>query len=281
MCEFCLKHGEGKKWYLQVSNYSDDLLSDIRRRRFIEAFFTDTEAHERDIQRIDQLEKAPRFVRGMVRRIITRRMKKVHYGQVVPIEDIERIFSFVNSVVRVACICRHITLGKEKRYCYGVSLAPDGGRLGEIVRGLDDSFLNGPDTAGLETLSKDEAIAALHNHEKEGLCHSIWTFHAPFIGGVCNCDRSDCLAMRCTVTQGIPVMFRAEYVGAVNPDECNGCRQCMRVCQFGAISYSVSNRKVVIDQRQCYGCGICRSVCPKDAIHLEERSNVPIAASLW
>jgi len=281
MCEFCLKHGEGKKWYLQVSNYSEDLLSDIRRRRFIETFFTDTEAHKRDIQRLEQLEKAPKFIKGMVRRIITRRMKKVHYGQVVPIEDIERIFGFVNSIVRVACICRHITLGRERRYCYGVSLAPDGGKLGEIVRGLDNSFLNGPDTVGLETVSKDEAISALRSHEQEGLCHSIWTFHTPFIAGVCNCDRSDCLAMRCTVTCAIPVMFRAEYVAEVDPEACEGCRQCMRLCQFGAISYSVSNGKAVIDQRWCYGCGICRSVCPRDAIHLQERSKVSVAASHW
>ncbi len=31
MCEFCHKHGEGKKWYLQAANYSEDLLSDVRR----------------------------------------------------------------------------------------------------------------------------------------------------------------------------------------------------------------------------------------------------------
>ncbi len=281
MCEFCLKHGEGKKWYLQAENYSDDLLSDVRRRKFIETFFTDTEALKRDAQRMEQLEKAPGFIRGVVRRLVSRRMKKVHYGQVVPIEDIEHIFGFVNSIVRVACICRHITLGSEKRYCYGVSLAPDGGRFGEIVRGLDGSFLHGPDTGGFERLSKNEAIAALRSHEQEGLCHTVWTFYAPFIAGVCNCDRSDCLAMRCTVTQGIPIMFRAEYVAAVDADQCNGCRQCMRVCQFGAVSYSVSNKKAVIDQRQCYGCGICRSVCAKDAIHLEARSDVPVAATLW
>ena len=35
MCEFCHKHGEGKKWYLQAKNYSEDLLSDLRRREFI------------------------------------------------------------------------------------------------------------------------------------------------------------------------------------------------------------------------------------------------------
>jgi Fe-S-cluster-containing hydrogenase component 2 len=281
MCEFCLKHGEGKKWYLQAKNYSDDLLSDIRRRKFIESFFTDTESLKKGLDRLEGLQKAPSLIRAIVRRLVSRKMKKVHYGQVVPIEDIEQIFGFVNSVVRVACICRHITLGSEKRYCYGVSLAPDGGKFGQIVRGLDDSFLNGPDTAGLETLSKDEAISALHDHEREGLCHSVWTFHAPFIGGICNCDRSDCLAMRCTVTEGFPVMFRAEYVAGVDPDQCNGCRQCMRVCQFGAIAYSAANKKAVIDQRRCYGCGTCRSACTKDAIGLEPRSSVPAAATLW
>ncbi|MHC4344043.1 MAG: 4Fe-4S dicluster domain-containing protein [Planctomycetota bacterium] len=281
MCEFCVKHGEGKKWYLQASNYSEDLLSDIRRRRFIEEFLTDTKSIERDVKRLEKLEKAPRFVQRMVRRLVPRKRKKVHYGQVVPIEDIERIFGFVNSVIRVACICRHVTLGKEKRYCYGVSIGPNGGKFGEIVRGLDESFLNGPEAAGTETVSKDEAIEALRDHEKEGLCHTVWTFHTPFIAGVCNCDRADCLAMRSTVTHRIPVMFRAEYVAAVNPDKCSGCRQCMRVCQFGAISYSASNKETIINQRQCYGCGICRSVCPKDAVGLEKRSDVPVAANLW
>ncbi len=281
MCEFCVKHGEGKKWYLQASNYSEDLLSDIRRRRFIEEFFTDIESAAKHVERLERLDKAPKLVQGMVRKLAARRMKKTHYGQVVPIEDIERVLDFVNSVVRVACYCRHITVGKEKRYCYAVSMGPGGGKFAEIMRGLDGSFVNGPDTGGMENLSKEEAISALRSHEEEGLCHSVWTFRTPFIGGVCNCDRADCLAMRCTVTHGIPVMFRAEYVGAVNPDKCKGCRQCMRVCQFGAISYSASNQKAVIDQRRCYGCGICRSLCPKDAINLEQRSNVPVAASLW
>jgi NAD-dependent dihydropyrimidine dehydrogenase PreA subunit len=281
MCEFCLKHGEGKKWYLQAKNYSDDLLSDIRRRKFIENFFTDTESLKNGLERLEKLQKAPNIVKTIVRRLISRRMKKVHFGQVVPIEDIEQIFGFVNSIVRVACICRHITLGSEKRYCYGVSLEPDFGQYGQIIRGLDSSFLGGPDTDAFETLTKDQAISAFRDHEREGLCHSVWTFYSPFIAGVCNCDRSDCLAMRCTVTEGVPIMYRAEYVAGVDPDSCNGCRQCMRVCQFGAIAYSAANKKAMIDPKRCYGCGICRSVCSKDAITLEPRSNVPAAATLW
>lgn len=281
MCEFCLKHGEGKKWYLQAKNYSDDLLSDVRRRRFIEGFFTDTDALRSGMDRLIRLDHVPEPLRSLLRRMISRKMKKIHYGQVVPIEDVEQILDMMNSVVRVACICRHVTLGKEKRYCYGISLSPDGGKFGEIVRGLDESFLQGPETAGLETLSKEDAIVALREHEREGLCHTVWTFRAPFIGGICNCDRADCLAMRCTVTQGVPLMFRAEYVAEVDPEACVGCRQCMRVCQFGAMTYSASNRKVAIDPKWCYGCGICRSACPNDAIHLHERKQVPAAADHW
>jgi len=281
MCEFCTKHGEGEKWYLQAKNYSDDLLSDVRRRRFLEEFVSEPDALARDARHMDRLEKAPAFVKGIISRIVTRRMKKVHFGQVVPIEEINQIFGFVNSIVRMACVCRHTTLGKEKRYCYGISLAPDGGMFAEILRGVGASFFSGPDGAGLETLTRDEAISAFRAHEQEGLCHSVWTFHTPFICGICNCDRSDCLAMRSTVTHALPVMFRGEYVAEVVPDECAGCRECMRVCQFGAITYSPSSKKTVIDQRWCYGCGVCRSVCKKNAIRLEERAKVPVAANLW
>ncbi|MFH0965802.1 MAG: 4Fe-4S binding protein [Planctomycetota bacterium] len=281
MCEFCLKHGEGKRWYLQAKNYSDDLLSDIRRRKFIERFFAHPETLAEDLRRLERLAGAPALVRGMVRRVVSGRAKKVHYGQVVPIEEVEKIFGFVGSVVRVACICRHVTQHKEKRYCYAVSLAPNGGLLAEILRGIDQSFLTGPDTDGLETLTREEALAALHSHEREGLCHTVWTFRAPFIGGVCNCDRSDCLAMRCTVTHGLPVMFRAEYVAQVDPDVCVGCRECMRVCQFGAIAYGAADKNAVVDARWCYGCGVCRSACRKDAIQLKDRREVPAAANLW
>jgi ferredoxin len=281
MCEFCLKHAEGKKWYLEAENYSEDLLSDIRRRRFIENFFSHSEDLGRDTERLEKLDKAPGFIKAILRRVITGRMKKNHFGQVVPVEEIEEIFGFVNSIVRVACICRHVTLGEEKRYCYGISMGPDGGKMGEILRGLDSSFLGGPDTERLEAVSKDETIRAFHDHEREGLCHTVWTFQAPFIGGICNCDRTDCLAMRATVTHDMPVMFRAEYVAEIDPDKCVGCRECMRVCQFGAITYSAANEKAVIDQRRCYGCGICRAVCKAEAIQLKDRSAVPVAADLW
>jgi NAD-dependent dihydropyrimidine dehydrogenase PreA subunit len=281
MCEFCHKHGEGKKWYLEAKNYAEDLLADARRRRFVEHFFMHPEILKRDERNARSLDRLPPAVRSMVVQGITRRQKKVHFGQVVPIEDVERIFSLVNSVVRLACICRHVSIRREARYCYGVSLGPDGGALAGILRGLDRSFVNGPEARGLETLAKDEALSAIRSHEHEGLCHTVWTFQTPFIGGLCNCDRTDCMAMRWTVTNGIPVMFRAETIAAVDPDACNGCRTCMRVCQFGALSFSASSRKCTVDNRFCYGCGVCRAACSRNAIRLEERTTVPAAQALW
>jgi ferredoxin len=149
------------------------------------------------------------------------------------------------------------------------------------MQGVDKSFMNGPDSVGAEIITKEQAIANFREYEKEGLCHTVWTFQTPFIGGLCNCDRADCLAMRCTVTHDIPMMFRAEFIAEANPDKCVGCRQCMKLCQFGAISYSASNKKAVIDKMKCYGCGICRSACMKDAIRLEPRASVPAVANLW
>ena len=196
-------------------------------------------------------------------------------------EDVQQIFGFVNSIVRVPCICRHVNLGREVGYCYGVSMGPGGNSFGDILDGLDNSFLHGPDTSGLDELSKEDALDAFAEHEKEGLCHTVWTFKSPFIGGICNCDRVDCMAMRTEITHDMKIMFRAEYVAEVDPDACTGCRSCMRVCQFGAIGYSAGQKKSFIDPRRCFGCGICRAVCKKDAIRLEDRSQSPIAANVW
>ncbi len=282
MCEFCTRHGEGRKWYLQAKNYAEDLLSDLSRHRMLAEFLDNPRTALSAFRRLDLLDKVPRFIGSPVKSYITARFKREHFGQVVPIEDIERIFGLVNSIVRLPCICRHMLAERsDARYCYGVAMGPNGGRLADILNGLDASFVNGPDTSGLEEIDAAAAIAALRECEKHGLCHTIWTFGTPFIGGICNCDRADCLAMQATVVRDVQIMFRAEYVAQVDPDLCSGCRACMQVCQFGAIGFSVANQKAVIDLRACYGCGVCRAVCAESAISLAERAQVPVAADMW
>ena len=281
MCEFCHKHGEGKKWYLQAKNYSEDLLSDMKRRKFLSGFNANPEDISKAFEKLDQGPVKNRFIRNLLMSYSVGRMKKMHYGQVLPIEDVETIMGFVNSVVRIECICRKSFLGTEQRYCYGLSMGPNGGEVFKLMQGISPDYQAGPYASGLEVLTKEQALANFRKYEEEGLCHTVWTFVTPFIAGICNCDRSDCGAMKATFAYNFPMLFRAEYVAESNPDLCVGCRECMRVCQFGAMGYSAANKKIMIDQSRCYGCGICRSSCSNNAIELRARQDVPVAANLW
>jgi hypothetical protein len=206
MCEFCHKHGEGEKWYLQAKNYSEDLLSDLRRRKFIHDFFLHPEDLGEGVKKLDEFKRLPSFVRAVLTPLMINRQKKVHFGQVIPIEEVERIFGFVNSVVRLPCICRQATVGSEQRYCYGVSMVPhEESQFGQIIRSIDAGYLTGPGTSGLETLSREEALNQFRELEKKGLCHTVWTFIAPFVGGVCNVFPGDVPCRVCGGGQSRPV----------------------------------------------------------------------------
>jgi hypothetical protein len=121
MCEFCHQHGEGKKWYLNANNYAEDLLSDLKRQRFITRFFENPSHLAKGERSLTALDVMPDFLWKGLRRKITAKQQVKHFGQVVPI-DIERILALTTSVVRLSCICRHVSVGKEQRYCFGVSM---------------------------------------------------------------------------------------------------------------------------------------------------------------
>ncbi|OGS21110.1 MAG: 4Fe-4S ferredoxin [Elusimicrobia bacterium RIFOXYA2_FULL_39_19] len=270
MCEFCHKHGEGKKWYLQAKNYADDLLSDIKRRSFVEKFFKYPETIASDVEKAKQISTLPPAIGAALSKRITRNQKEMHFGQVIPLEDVRKIFEFVTSIVRLECICRKTTVGNNQRYCYAVSLLPNGGQMTEIIKSIDPSYLFGPENKDLEVLSKEDTLKLFEEYEKQGMCHTVWTFGTPFISGLCNCNAPDCHAMRMTLGNKIPTMFKAEYMAAIDKDACTGCKSCMKVCQFDALIFDNTARKMSINETNCYGCGICRSVCKKNAIKLKE-----------
>jgi len=278
MCEFCHQHGEGKIWYLQIKNYVDDLLhsklsaeqqeiTGVRtRQEWIEHFTSFMGPGSTSAPQAPQRSRPKRSEAEIVHR-----RQVEHFGQVLPIEDVEKVFDLVDSITRVPCVCRYMHLGKlDKRYCFAIAADP-----AHTLADFPDSSLS------LERLDKDEAKRMLHDFDHEGLIHSIWTGVTPFVIGVCNCDH-DCGAYGGYIERGgPPSFFRGEYVGQVDWDACTGCRACARQCQFGAIFYSSVNHKVYINPTHCFGCGVCRASCKNRAIALLPRHEVPEAANLW
>ncbi|MBE0481513.1 MAG: 4Fe-4S binding protein [Dehalococcoidia bacterium] len=261
MCEFCIKHGEGQKWYLSMRNYSRELLEQKGSEQYMEHFMVRFEEDfGRGLASLDSAGRLP-IAGRFIRRMASRRQKAIHWGQVVPVEDVEQILDLQSSIVRMPCVCRSLTAGREARFCLGV---------GVDITGMLGKY---PDySESFEVLEKDEAKSLARSFDQQGLVHSVWTFKTPYIGGICNCDQ-DCLAYRTQVkTQTMPVMFRAEYVALVDLDLCNGCKKCMLHCQFGAIRYSAALKRATIETGLCYGCGVCRALCGQGAIKLKPRS---------
>jgi len=289
MCEFCTKHGEGKKWYLEMKNYSREWLNAPLTPEEKEATGASTRAEwlasfckvfTRAVaagEKISLEEMAVAVEPGIVRWAAAGELgrafeaqKQVHFGQVVTLEDAERIIDSVDSITRLPCGCRYFTTGKaDKRYCFG---------LGVVAGGMWGAM---PDSHSFEVLTKEEAKKVIRDYDTEGLVHTVWTAVNPFVLGLCNCDH-DCLAYRGYIEKrGMPSFFRGESIGEADVELCSGCKDCIKQCQFGALFYSSALGKVYIDPTRCFGCGVCRAACPTEAIHMAPRAAHPTAANIW
>jgi Pyruvate/2-oxoacid:ferredoxin oxidoreductase delta subunit len=287
MCEFCMQHGEGKQWYLQMKNYSQELfhspLNSVQQNAsgfetrlgwmdfFLKAFVLPAVdgKYEENTQGEEENNKPPEVQISEKEKLSQR--KATHFGQLLPIEDVEKVLTLTDSITRMPCGCRYFEAGiTNARYCFGLGV------------GGSNIFGEYPDrTTSFEVMKKDEAMKLIRNFDNEGLMHSVWTGVTPYIFGLCNCD-GDCGAYRGYIkNRGSQRFFRAEYICQVDMDQCNGCKECMAQCQFGAQFYSSALGKVSIEPKLCFGCGVCRAACPQGAISLVPREKVSEAAGIW
>ncbi|MEM2134338.1 MAG: 4Fe-4S binding protein [Candidatus Jordarchaeaceae archaeon] len=294
MCKYCVKYGDGKKWYLNPRNYSDEVVhgesTKVRMedtllgqlfglKGTIQEIMTTAQRFKVDVglgEKVDDVfpdlhDDSARVMREQIPAM----MEQAVAGQVVPLEDAEKIIDLNEGDIFVLpCICRKYYGGREKMCC--MFLRPAAESLQKNI---------GPWDKPNKMVSKDEAKRMLRELDREGLVHGIFWCPAPVPTMLCNCDYPYCIAIRARFHYNVDEVFKkGEYVALVNREDCNGCGgapRCQTRCIFGALKFSPTTGKVHANQMQCWGCGLCRTACPNDAIKLLPREEIPQLKNVW
>ena len=266
MCDYCAKHGSGKKWYENEVNFSKKLFDDKETQAFMHEYFSKS------------IEKSKQTFEGNLRSVSNLTLKciveqKLHdkysnylHHQVVPTEVAAQIIRIASRACRFSCICRK-RYGDSTKYCIGLGFVAD----------IATKYPNY--TTGVEELSIEEAIEFVSGLDSEGVIHAVSALRVPYVGMICNCDLRVCSPYRYRKTLGIKsAMYKSEYIFRIDSDKCNQCGECLTRCLFGAVK--VGKGDFLINKEQCFGCGMCRTVCDEKAIYPIPRSEIKIK-ELW
>ncbi len=255
-----MKHGAGAKWYLQAYNHSADLVRGSPRFRDGLRWLLEEKPNESEVfKRRMRLLGLP-VVGWAAKRFITRKMKPLHFGQVLSLDDVEKVFGLADEINLFPCMCRRQLTGKrDERYCFGLGSYPR-----EVMEDMPEFV------AGAQRLSVAEATELARDLERRGLVHTVWTLETPFIVGVCSCRPGECLGLEYT-RAGAKVMFKGESTFQVDPGLCIACGVCEGRCYFQAVAPVSESGTRRIDPRVCNGCGLCASACPAGAISAHAR----------
>jgi len=267
MCEFCKKHGGGNKWYFNPKNYSKEMGE--ARRVILEKIADETEfkrAIITDFGYVESVKNIP-VLNRLAMNLGERHLKKVQGGQVIGLEDAIKVLELCENPAILPCVCRQMA-GEEKYCCLNFGLIPE-----LYKKANPDEYM--------EEVSVTKAERLLREWDKEGFYHVILRSKAPYVTSVCNCTAAYCVAYKGRFESCLKnAMLKGEYVARVNEEKCNGCKNCLTRCQFGAISFNVDHGKSFIDIRKCVGCELCMTECPNNAIQIIERKCTP-AKNLW
>lgn len=253
MCEFCIQHGAGKKWYLEAQNYADKLARSQERELFIKNVFKDyRKMYGRKVRIADTAFKVP-FVKKYALIKFNEFFRNDHSGQVVSLEDAIAICSIPGRVSLADCPCRKYLFGKNEKKCILF------GTTAEIVDNI-------PEFSPVRDIGAEEAAELLKGFDELGMVHTIWTFKTPYIGVICNCNNRSCVLLHLNHRyKNLNVIRKGHEAASVNMEACTGCGNCEKVCPFKAAV--ITGKKAEINHN-CYGCGVCRNFCPVGAIQL-------------
>ncbi len=63
-------------------------------------------------------------------------------------------------------------------------------------------------------------------------------------------------------------LVKSAIVAKINPESCVGCKACLTMCPYEAITYNRDKRICEINEILCKGCGNCAATCPSHSAQL-------------
>lgn len=279
-----MKHGIGKKWYMNAKNYlanevgdEEDLKNYLTEQwKYFETVFIRKIAglsskglgYKLQMPIIGKIFRwaVERMIHGAIRHPYPIRADG-HIGQVIPLEDAKIIMANLAAepIIENYCMCRMMQRNVKYQCCINF------GVLSGVIEKLP-RFL--PKDRAYK-ISREEAIERLEEHNKNGLVATVWYQPVPHINAICSCESPECGALRLRNDFDLMIMSKAEYIINLNQDNCQGCKLCVSMCQWNAIRYIPSIKRVIIDYNKCFGCGVCRHACKHDALNLIPRQEYP------
>ncbi len=136
----------------------------------------------------------------------------------------------------------------------------------------------------IRPLTHDEAMGTLRRAAEAGLVHSV-SNSTEGMYYICNCCTCSCGILRGMAELGIAnVVASSAFVNQVDEVICNGCEDCIKACQFNALSMDDLLAKV--NSIRCVGCGVCVLACSTGALGLvrrpeEEVMRIPATPAEW
>jgi heterodisulfide reductase subunit A len=109
-----------------------------------------------------------------------------------------------------------------------------------------------------------------------------------YVAGSCQSpkDIPDCVAQGAGAAANVlSLIDRKEVeleptVAFVNEEACSGCKICIGLCPYNAISSDEAKNRAVITSALCKGCGVCVAACPSGAIEQQNFTNKQLLAEI-
>ena len=163
----------------------------------------------------------------------------------------------------VECLCRK-KKGLQGKSCKITDRKETCLAVGDFARMANENGMG-------RLIELDETISILEKNQKQGLVlQPSNTKQANFICSCCGCC---CGMLRIHKSIPKPVDFWASnFYAQIDTGACEGCGNCEKRCQVGALAISEKTLQATIDLNRCIGCGLCIPVCPQKAVTLQKKS---------